>query len=212
MLKKLPILLLHFAMLALVCAIAAYWVMKIATPPPTAAPPPVAAPVPREADPVLAARMFGLVQAAPTVASNVQVLGVFSAGRDSSAVLAVDGKPARVVLLGQPVSGTMKLAEVRPDGVTLDSGGARQELRLPPRAPVASGGAPPVPGFTRDGNTLTAPTVAAPGAPAQGMPNAPGFPNPQGFPNPPGTPLRPMLPQPRPAESALPQNTPNPAQ
>jgi len=43
------------------------------------------------ADPVLAARMFGLVQAAPVVqqALNVQALGAYAAGRDSAAVLAV---------------------------------------------------------------------------------------------------------------------------
>lgn len=202
MLKKISALLLHLVMLAIVCAIATYWVLKVVTPPPAAAPAPVAAPAPRDADPILAARMFGLVQASPVVASNIQLLGVFAAGRDSSAVVAVDGKPARVVLLGQSVSAGSKLVEVRPDGVTLDNGGARQELRLPLRARVAMGsGAPQPAGFTRDGNILTAPSSAGPAAPAVGQP-APALPQP-------GALFRPMPPplQP-PTEAPFPQNPP----
>jgi general secretion pathway protein C len=187
MLKNVSALVLHLVMLAIVCAIAAYWTLKIATPPPSAAPPPVAAPAPREADPILAARMFGLVQAAPVVASNIQLVGVFSAGKDSSAIVAVDGKPARVVLLGQTVSAGAKLVEVRRDGVTLDNNGARQELRLPLRSPVAVGGAPPPPaGFARDGNTLTAPGLSGPTVPAPGLPT-PGIPAP-------GAQMRPVQP------------------
>jgi general secretion pathway protein C len=187
MLKNVSALVLHLVMLAIVCAIAAYWTLKIATPPPSAAPPPVAAPAPREADPILAARMFGLVQAAPVVASNIQLVGVFSAGKDSSAIVAVDGKPARVVLLGQTVSAGAKLVEVRRDGVTLDNNGARQELRLPLRSPVTVGGAPPPPtGFARDGNTLTAPGLSGPTVPAPGLPT-PGIPAP-------GAPMRPVQP------------------
>jgi hypothetical protein len=202
MLKKISALLLHLVMLAIVCAIATYWVLKVVTPPPTAAPPPVAAPAPRDADPILAARMFGLVQASAVVASNVQLVGVFAAGRDSSAVVAVDGKPARVVLLGQSVSAGSKLVEVRPDGVTLDNSGARQELRLPLRAPIALGGGAPLPaGFMRDGNTLTAPSAAGPAAPAIGQP-APALPQP-------GALFRPVPPPFQPStEAPFPQNPP----
>jgi general secretion pathway protein C len=126
--KKLSTFVLHLVMLAIVCAAATYWVLRIVTPSAIAVPPPLAAPAPREADPILAARMFGLVQAAPVAVSNVQLVGVFSAGKDSAAVLAVDGRPARVVLLGRSVSGGSKLVEVRPEGVTLENNGARQEL------------------------------------------------------------------------------------
>lgn len=205
--KKIGNLLLHLAMLAIVCAIGAYWVLRILTPAPSAPPPPIAAPALREADPVLAARMFGLVQAAPIVASNVQQMGVFAAGKDSSAILAVDGKPARVVLLGQSVSPGSTLAEVRPDGVTLDNNGARQELKLPLRAPIAMGGPPAAPaGFTRDGNTLSAPGASGAAAPSPNL--APGMPMPgamtPGFPAPPATPIRPMQqPMPPPPESPV---------
>ncbi|MGE5336727.1 MAG: type II secretion system protein N [Gemmatimonadota bacterium] len=218
MLKKISTLLTHLVMLALVCAIAAYWVLKIVTPAPPAAPPPVAVAAPRAADPILAARMFGLVQTAPlAAASNIQLGGVFSAGKDSSAILAVDGKPGRVVLLGQSVAAGIKLAEVRRDGVTLDNNGVRQDLRLPLRTPVAMGGPPPPAGFTREGNTLAAPSAGAPSAPMTGL-RAPSVP-PAGFPVPanvpPGgfptttPPLRPLQPPVQePAESALPQNAP----
>lgn len=216
MLKKLPSLLLHLVFLAVVCAIGAYWVLKIVTPPPSAPPPAVAAAAPREADPTLAARMFGLVRAAPVVASNIQVVGVFSAGEDSSAILAVDGKPGRVVLLGQAVSAGTKLVGVRPDGVTLDSNGARQELRLPLRAPIAmGGGGPPRPrGFTREGDTLSAPGAAEPSAPATGLrtPAAPAQDFSAGAPSgafpAPGAPPRPM-PQQQPPQP--PQEAPDPS-
>jgi hypothetical protein len=202
----------HLAALALVSAIAAYWAIKILTPPPASAPPPLATPPPREPDPVLAARMFGLVQMAQApIASNVQVAGVFAAGADSSAVLIVDGKPARVYLLGQEVAPGTTLAAVRPDGVTLASGGGNQELRVPPRPVAAMGGAPPALAYTREGNTLSAPSagpsiatrplpVPPPGVPA----NAPPMTQPGVM-----SPGRPMMPgaQPEPA----PAPTVNPA-
>jgi general secretion pathway protein C len=165
--KRLAAAFVHVVMLAIVCAIAAYWAIRIVTPQPTAAPPPLAAPPPRDPDPVLAARMFGLVQAAPTaVLANVQVAGVFAAGADSSAVLIVDGKPARAYLVGQEVAQGTRLVEVRPDGVTLEGGGGRQELQVPPRQVASLGGAPPPPAFNLTGNTLSAPTQPGSAAPA----------------------------------------------
>lgn len=168
--KKLSTVLLHLVMLALVCAAAAYWIAKLATPAPRPAPPPVASPPPRDVDPVLAARMFGLVQLgnAP-VNANVQVSGVFAAGAQSSAVLVVDGKPARAYLVGQQVAPGLTLAEVSAEGITLESGGVRQELRVPPRPVAALGGAPPPPNFTREGNVLSAP----PGGAGGGVPPYP---------------------------------------
>ena len=96
------------------------------------------------------------------------------AGRDSSAVLSVDGRPARVFLLGQEVVPGTKLVAVTSDTVVLESGGARQEVRMPPRAVAAFGGAPPPPNYTREGNTLTAPAIGgatpiAPQVPPQTM-------------------------------------------
>lgn len=179
MLRKVAVALLHVSMLALVSAIGTYWAIRILTPTPASVPPPPPAAVLREADPVLAARMFGLVQATPVVqqALNVQALGAYAAGRDSAAVLAVDGKPARVYLLNQEVSGGARLVEVSKDAVTIEHGGARREFALPPQQVLGMGGKPPPPGYTREGSTLTAPSVTAPqaaGGTARPAPPRPG--------------------------------------
>lgn len=182
--KKLAVVLLHLIMLALVCAIAAYWAIRIMTPPPATMPPLQPAAAPREAEPVLAARMFGLIQAAPAqVAMNVQALGAFAAGRDSAAVLAVDGKPARVYLLNQELTGGVKLVEVRKDAVAIEQGGVRREIALPTQQALSLGGPPPPAGFAREGDTLTAPTVAGSALPAASgprpLPPRPAVPPPQ---------------------------------
>jgi hypothetical protein len=148
MLGKFGSALLHLSMLALVCAIGAYWSIRILTPAPAGMPPPPPAAAIREADPVLAARMFGLVQAAPVAqaALEVQALGAYAAGKDSAAVLAVGGKPARVYLLNQEVAAGAKLVEVRGDAVTIEQGGVRREIALPPAQVLGLGGKPPPPG------------------------------------------------------------------
>ncbi|GAB4478185.1 MAG: hypothetical protein OHK0044_24950 [Burkholderiaceae bacterium] len=186
--------LVHVVMLAVVCAIVAYWAIRIVTPPPTAAPPPLAAPPPRDPDPVLAARMFGLVKAAlTTMLANVQVAGVFAAGAaDSSAVLIIDGKPARAFLLGQEVAPGLQLVEVHPDGVTIEGPGGRQELQVPPMPVASLSAAPPAPAYNLTGNTLSTPTApggAAPAPAAAPMPasNVPATEvNPTGVQRPPG--------------------------
>jgi general secretion pathway protein C len=192
MLKKFAAAAVHLVFFALVMAIAAYWGVRIFTPAPTAAPPPLPPPPLRDPDPVATARMFGKVERVQAVASNIQAVGAFSAGKDSSAVLSVDGRPARVFLLGQEVAPGMKLVAVTSETVVLEAGGGRQEVRLPARAVAAFGGAPPPPNFTRDGNMLTAPSA---GGTVGGRPNAPA-----------GTPVgpAPQMPQPQPAMPAPP--------
>ena len=176
----------HVAMLSVVALSATYWGIKVLTPPPASAPPPLAAPPPRDPDPVLAARMLGLVQAAQAVVvSNIQVAGVFAAGRDSSAVLVVDGKPARAYLLGQEVAPGTSLESVRPDGVTLSGAGGKQDVRIPPRAVASFGGPAPAPAFSLSGNTLSAPSETPTFAPRPGPPQSnparePPPPQPQG--------------------------------
>jgi general secretion pathway protein C len=195
MLKKFAAAAVHLVFFAIVMAIAAYWGVRIFTPAPTAAPPPLPPPPIRDPDPVATARMFGKVERVQAVSTNVQAIGAFAAGKDSSAVLSVDGRPARVFLLGQEVSPGMKLVEVGPQAVIVETGGARQELRLPARAVAAFGGAPPPPNFTREGNTLTAPSAGA------GAPRPPGAPGaaPGGLPQPPQPQ---QLPQPNPPPGA----------
>ena len=198
MLKKFAAAAVHLIFFSLVMAIAAYWSVRIFTPAPTAAPPPLPPPPLRDPDPVAAARMFGKVERVQAVASNIQAVGAFSAGKDSSAVLSVDGRPARVFLLGQEVAPGMKLVAVTPEAVVVDAGGGRQEIRLPARAAVAAfGGAPPPPNFVRDGNTLSAPSAGVAG----GRPNPPSG-------TPVGQPPQMQQPQPQPAMPAPPPGAP----
>ena len=166
MLKKLASAAVHLVFFAGVMAIAAYWTIRIFTPASTAAPPPLPPPPLRDPDPMAAARMFGKVDLVQSHATNVQALGVFAAGKDSSAVLVVDGKPARVFLVGQEVAPGMKLVSVTSDVAVLEGGGGRQEVRLPARPVAQLGGRPAEPNFFRDGNTLTAPS-------SEGAPNIP---------------------------------------
>jgi general secretion pathway protein C len=197
MLDKLGRVALHGAGLAIFCALAAYWAIKIVTPPPPAAPPPLAAAPAREPDPLLTARLLGLVQARQqaVAASSIQVMGLFAAGKHSSAVLVVDGKPARAYRVGQEISPGTRLAEVQRDGVFVESGGARQELRMPARpgmAPLAAEVAP-APAYHLQGNVLSAaggsgraaPAGAAPAA-APGRPVVPNLTAPRPDPLPPG--------------------------
>jgi hypothetical protein len=165
--KKFAFAAVHLVFFAGVMAIAAYWGIRIFTPAPIAAPPPLPPPPLRDPDPMAAARMFGKVDVVQSVATNVQALGVFAAGKDSSAVLVVDGKPARVFLVGQEVVPGMKLVSVTSEIAVLESsGGGRQEVRMPARPIAQLGGLPAAPNFFRDGNTLTAPS-------SDGAPNIP---------------------------------------
>ncbi|HYM48011.1 MAG TPA: type II secretion system protein N, partial [Burkholderiaceae bacterium] len=115
----------HLVFFAGVMAIAAYWSVRIFTPVPTAAPPPLPPPPLRDPDPMASARMFGKVDVVQSHAANVQAVGVFAAGKDSSAVLVVDGKPARVFLIGQEVAPGMKLVSVTSEIVVLEASGGR---------------------------------------------------------------------------------------
>ena len=201
--KKFAFAAVHLVFFAGVMAIAAYWGIRIFTPAPIAAPPPLPPPPLRDPDPMASARMFGKVDVAQSVASNVQALGIFSAGKDSSAVLVVDGKPARVFLVGQEVAPGMKLVSVTSEIVVLEAGGGRQEVRLPARPVAQLGGLPAAPNFFRDGNTLTAPS-------SEGAPNIPRA-APMQTPRPavPQPPPMPQMPaQQFPAQPPMPQQVP----
>jgi hypothetical protein len=183
MLKKIAAAAVHLLFFAGVVAIAGFWAVRIFTPAPTAAPPPLPPPPLRDPDVAAAGRMFGKVEVAQAqLAANIQAVGAFSAGKDSSAVLVVDGKPPRVYLVGQEIVPGTRLASIETDSVVLDAAGARQEVRLPPRPAVAVSGGAAAPSFTRDGNTLTAPSstgaAAAAPRPAPGMTAPPPAPPP----------------------------------
>jgi len=161
MLKKFAAGAVHLLFFAGVVAIGAYWSVRIFTPAPIPAPPPLPPPPLRDPDAAAAARMFGKVEIGQAiVAANIQALGAFVAGKDSSAILVVDGKPPRVFLIGQEVVPGTRVVTIKPEVVVLDSPSGRQEVRLPPPPAVALSGGPPPQSFTREGNTLSAPTVS----------------------------------------------------
>jgi len=215
-------LLVHLLGAAAASALAAYWVLRLLAPGSSIVVPPAPAVTIREPDAVLAARMFGDVSSGPAASSvNVQLSGVFAAGRDSSAVVSVDGRPSRAVLLGREVAPGVRLVEVRRDGVTLERDGARTQYDVPELSVAKSSS--PAPMFRREGDTLTAPSQdVAPGSKPSGtvrsLVNTTPVPAPAGLPAmpaPPGglgriapdeapTPGRPAQPAPNPPYGTVP--------
>lgn len=185
--KKFAFAAVHLVFFVAVIAIAGYWGIRIFTPSPLSAPPPLPPPPLRDPDPMAAARMFGKVDVVQSVASNIQAVGIFAAGKDSSAILVVDGKPARVFLVGQDVAPGMKLVSVTSEIAVLETAGGRQEVRMPVQPVAQLGGFPAAPNFFREGNTLTAPS-------SDGAPNIP-RPSPMQAPRPALPPPPPMPPQ-----------------
>lgn len=194
-LRRTPILI-HLLGAAAASALVAFWALQLIAPATPAAPAATTATLFREPDAGLAARMFGDVGARTASTMNVQVSGVFAAGRSSSAVISMDGKPARAVLLGQELAEGVRLTEVRADGVVLERDGTRMQFIVPPAAVAKASAQAAV--FRREGATLTAPSVELPvaGKSVAGVPQ-----NPVANVPPPGTgPSRNV-----PAESMLPR-------
>ncbi|MBC6958924.1 MAG: hypothetical protein DWB43_05235 [Lautropia sp.] len=157
------------AMFALLCATIAYWALQLLAPAVPIAPAGSLAGAGDAADPVSAGRLFGLPSGsgsaqAPVAPSSIQVLGVAASELRGSAVLSVDGKPARAFMVGDAVSAAAKLVEVRPGAVVIERNGARVELPAPQRPSVATLWAGPA----RSGE---APTATAP--PARVVPPPP---------------------------------------
>ncbi len=157
------------AMFALLCATIAYWALQLLAPAVPIAPVGSLAGAGDAADPVSAGRLFGLPSGsgsaqAPVAPSSIQVLGVAASELRGSAVLSVDGKPARAFMVGDAVSAAAKLVEVRPGAVVIERNGARVELPAPQRPSVATLWAGPA----RSGE---APTATAP--PARVVPPPP---------------------------------------
>jgi hypothetical protein len=120
---------------ACLCAVLAYWFMQIAAP---RAPigPALSGPANRDRPDLTAAgSLFGtppLAQAAAApVLGNVQVLGVVAAGRLGSAILIVDGKPARSFAVGDSIGPGQRVRSVRPDKVVIDDNGRMAEVPAP---------------------------------------------------------------------------------
>ena len=166
--------LIHGVGLAVVCAVAAYWLVRIATPAPSVAPAPMTPPPPRDPDPVLSARMFGKVQTpAEAAPSNMQLVGVVAAGPLSAAAISVDGRPARAYLLGQRVINDLTLRSVDGDGVQLgNTSGVTQAIKMPKAAVAQFANQPPPTVYTIDHGMISSPTVDGPPTTIANTPSA----------------------------------------
>jgi general secretion pathway protein C len=182
--KRLPLVVSLLAVIALSASIA-YWVLELYKPPqrPMAAISEAQMPDP---SPDSGATLFG-GQAQTAGPSNYQLTGVVAAGRESMAILVVDGQPARALAVGREVVSGVTVKEVQPKFVVLSDGGVLKRIEL-----------------ATDGKAGGNVAMAAPTAvPQQQSPDAP-QPTPQ--PQPPNQPMEP----PQPVPSLLPPGVPPP--
>ena len=171
----------------LLCAIAGYWAIQLLAPRSPIAPVEVQADPRANLDLRSAGQLFGIAKGTASVettaaVSNIQVVGLASAAARSSAILSVDGKPARAFAVGDDVTGGVKLVAVNADTVIIDRNGARVELPAPQRPSVAvlTSGV----GKTRQGadtplpasQVAPPPQSAVPPPPAGNMPAIPNVP------------------------------------
>lgn len=129
------------ATVGVLCAIVAYWSMQLAAPRAPLAPSASSSAGREPPDLSTASTLFGIPQQAPAVRvpvlGNVQVLGVVSAGSRGSAILIVDGKPARSFAVGDAIGPGQRIRTVRGDAVVIDDNGRTAEVTAPTRANLA---------------------------------------------------------------------------
>ena len=125
--KRLPLVLSLLAVIALSASIA-FWVLQLYKP---AQRPMSAIAEARMADPApdAAATLFG-GQAVAAGPSNYQLTGVVAAGRESVAILVVDGKPPRALAVGKEIASGVTVKEVHPKYVMLSEGGVMKRVDL----------------------------------------------------------------------------------
>jgi len=128
--KRLP-LITSFVLFVALCASVAYWAMQFIKPPvrAIAAPPLIERPVP----PLDAA--VGLLggRSSFAVTSNFQLKGVVVASdpKESVAILAANGKPAKAIRTNHEVIPGVTVKEVQRDHVLLSEGGVIKRVDLP---------------------------------------------------------------------------------
>jgi general secretion pathway protein C len=123
---------------AVLCATVAYWAMQLLAPRAPIAPAEVVADPRATPDFRQTGSLFGVQRqpeqlAASASVSNIQVLGLGASSLRPSAVLAVDGKPARPYGLGDTVTTGVKLVADKLDSVVIDRNGVVVELPAPAR-------------------------------------------------------------------------------
>jgi general secretion pathway protein C len=129
--RYLPRLVQRAAVVALAAGVGVWGAILFAPSPPPA-PPTAAASTTLATDTQPVSRWFGTGSGAKI---QVVVAGLISAGPRGSAVLAIDGRPARAYAVGNDLAEGVTLAEVGRSGVVLNQGGERVEVRaatLPP--------------------------------------------------------------------------------
>lgn len=129
-------------LVAALCAIIAYWTLQLTAPAPAVAPADTLRADGRNAvDPRALGALFGVPAAmtsAPVAATgNIQVVGITAGDSRASAILAVDGGPARFFSVGATVAEGVKLVAVKRDAVVIERGGARSELPAPLKADLS---------------------------------------------------------------------------
>jgi len=121
------------AMVALLCAVIAYWAVTLFAPRAPIAPPALTLD-PRALPELQQARLlFGadqLIQA-PARLANVEVIGILAAGSRGSAILVIDDKPPATFAVGEQLNTRQRLVDVRPDAVVIGSGSQRFEVPAP---------------------------------------------------------------------------------
>jgi len=125
--KRLPILLSLLGVILLAASIA-YWVLQLVQPPQR---PMAAVQTAQVADPPIdaAGTLFGGQMAAAT-ATNYQLTGIVSAGRNSVAIIVADGAQPKALRVGKELSPGITLAEVYPRYVMLSDNGAMKRIDL----------------------------------------------------------------------------------
>ncbi|MEK9719791.1 MAG: type II secretion system protein N [Quisquiliibacterium sp.] len=136
---SLPAWLATLALFGSLCAITGYWTVSLLAPRPPLAPGQQAIESGSLPELQQAALLFGRPSSGLTVAaaSNIQVKGILAAGELGSAILAIDGKPARAYAVGEALGSGRFLAEVRSDAVVIASAALRTELPAPTTASLA---------------------------------------------------------------------------
>ena len=167
--KRLPLLLSLLGVILLAASLA-YWILQLYQPPqrPIAAVPHASMP-----DPSIdaAATLFG-GQIATASATNYQLTGIVSAGRESVAIIVAEGSPPKAVRMGKELVPGITLAEVHPRYVMLSDGGVMKRLDLAAynKSAAAMGGA----GAAGNPGASVMPATIAPGATVPEPPMSPG--------------------------------------
>ena len=166
--KRLPLLLSLLGVILLAASLA-YWILQLYQPPqrPIAAVPHTSMP-----DPSIdaAATLFG-GQIATASATNYQLTGIVSAGRESVAIIVAEGSPPKALRVGKELVPGITLAEVHPRYVMLSDGGVMKRLDLAADSkPAAAMGGP----GAAANSAGAMPATLAPGATVPEPPMSPG--------------------------------------